>query len=172
MGENLDVEGRNSVRTPMQWSTGRNGGFSAAAPSRLPAAVTGGGFGPEHVNVADQRRDPDSLLAFVTLLIRRYRECPELGWGSFEVLDQPQPAVLAHRCTWDDGSILLLHNLGPEPASVPVQLAGCDDTHLLVDLIAADAPIRLDGHGAATLQLEGYGHRWLRVDAESSRRLP
>ena len=106
MAENLSVPGRSAVRTPLQWSTSRNGGFSTAPPSKLPAPVVAGGYGPEHVNVADQRRQPDSLLAFITLLIRRYRECPELGWGTFDLLEQPHTEVLAHRCTWDDASLV------------------------------------------------------------------
>ena len=81
MGENLAAEGRMAVRTPMQWTAGKNGGFSTAAPSRLAGPVTEGGYGPEHVNVEAQRRDPDSLLSFMTLLVRRYRECPELRLG-------------------------------------------------------------------------------------------
>ncbi|MGH2217947.1 hypothetical protein, partial [Enterococcus faecalis] len=75
---------------------GRNGGFSAADPGKLPGPVVSGGFAPEFVNVADQRNDHDSLLSFMKLLIRRYRESPELGWGGFQVLDQPCPEVLAH----------------------------------------------------------------------------
>ena len=76
-GENLGIEGRLAVRSPMQGS----GGFTSAAPSRLCRPVVVGPFGPEHVNVADQRTTPDSLLNFVALLIRRYRESPELGWA-------------------------------------------------------------------------------------------
>ena len=68
MGEDLASTGRLAVRTPMQWTAGRNGGFSTAAPSRLCRPVVEGGFGPEHVNVADQRRDPESLLSFMSLL--------------------------------------------------------------------------------------------------------
>ena len=79
MGEHLGAPGRLAVRTPMQWSGGRNGGFSEARPSRLPGPVVEGGYAPEHVNVEDQRRRPDSLLSFVSLLAKRYRECPELG---------------------------------------------------------------------------------------------
>ena len=56
------------------------------------------GLRPEHVNVADQRHDPESLLSFMKLLVRRYRESPELGWGKFAVLDQPHATVLAHEC--------------------------------------------------------------------------
>ena len=92
MGENLEIDGRLAVRTPMQWTDQRNGGFSNAAPSRLRRPLTTGAFGPEHVNVAAQRHDPESLLAFVHLLVRRYRESPELGWADFAVLDQPHRA--------------------------------------------------------------------------------
>ena len=76
MGENLDAGDRLAVRTPMQWTSGRNAGFSTARPSRLVAPLVDGAFGPEFVNVGDQRRDPDSLLNFMTLLIRRYRQSP------------------------------------------------------------------------------------------------
>ncbi|MGY1807844.1 alpha-amylase family protein [Blastococcus sp. SYSU D00669] len=170
MGENLDVEGRNAVRTPMQWTSGANGGFSTAGARTLTAPVVTGGFAPEHVNVADQRRDPDSLLSFVKLLVRRYRECPELGWGEFELLDQPHPEVLAHLCRWDDGSMVAVHNLGAEPRTVPLVLDGCDASHCLEDLLR-DCTTPLSDEGAAELQLDGYGYRWLRVVAEGSRRL-
>jgi trehalose synthase len=171
MGENLDVPGRNAVRTPMQWSGGRNGGFSTAPPARLPAPVVQGGFGPEHVNVSAQRADPESLLAFLTLLIRRYRECPELGWGDLEVLEQPHRQVLAHRCTWDDGSMVALHNLGPEAVAVPLRITDCDAGFRLTDLLQVGTTA-LDHDGAATLELPGYGYRWLRVAGPGSRRLP
>ncbi len=171
MGENLAAEGRLAVRTPMQWTSEVNGGFSRAPARKLAGPVTEGGYGPEHVNVADQRRDPDSLLAFVQLLIRRYRECPELGWAEeVEILDQPNQAVLAHRSTWDDGSMVALHNLGPEPAMVPLDLPDCDDAVRLVDLLA-DESWELDEKGRAEVELDAYGYRWLRVVRPGSRRI-
>jgi trehalose synthase len=170
MGENLEAEGRNSVRTPMQWTADKNGGFSRARPSRLPGPVVTGGFSPEHVNVADQRRDPESLLSFMKLLIRRYRECPELGWGRFEVLDQPHASVLAHCCRWDDGCLLAVHNLGPEPLSVPLQLDEDPAASTLVDLLG-DEDAELDDKARVELQLDGYGYRWLRVHRHGDRRL-
>ncbi|GAB4081437.1 trehalose synthase [Modestobacter muralis] len=170
MGENLAADGRMAVRTPMQWTAGRNGGFSTAAPGKLPGPVVEGGFAPEFVNVADQRRDPDSLLSFMKLLVRRYRECPELGWGTFEVLGQPHPEVLAHLTTWDDGTLVALHNLGPEPRTVPLVLADCGATHRLEDLLTVGSTPLADD-GSVELTLEGYGYRWLRVVAEDSRRL-
>ena len=170
MGENLEAADRLAVRTPMQWTAGRNGGFSTAAPSRLAAPVVTGGFGPAHVNVESQRRDPGSLLSFLTLLVRRYRECPELGWGTFQVLDQPHVGVLAHRCAWQDGGLLALHNLDSQPVTVPVGLADCASGTRLVDLLC-DGETALDEGGAAGVELEGYGFRWMRIVPEGDRRL-
>jgi trehalose synthase len=170
MGENLDAGDRLAVRTPMQWTSGRNAGFSTARPSRLVSPIVDGAFGPDHVNVGDQRRDPDSLLNFMTLLIRRYRQSPELGWSNFELLDQPHREVLAHRCTWDDGSMVALHNFGPEPRTVPITVTDCDDSYQLVDLLE-DGTTPLDPNGAAALPLSGYGYRWLRVTRPGDRRV-
>jgi glycosidase len=170
MGEDLDLEGRMAVRTPMQWTSARNGGFSSAPPSRLRRPVVTGGFAPEFVNVADQRRDPESLLAFMKLLIRRYRESPELGWGKLTILDQPHPSVLAHACVWDDGTMVAVHNLGSEPQTVPLTLEDCDSSHRLVDLLQ-DGSTPVSDNGEVELALEGYGYRWLRVVSAGSHRL-
>jgi glycosidase len=170
MGEDLDAEGRLAVRTPMQWTAGRNGGFSTAQPRQLPGPVVSGGFSPEFVNVQDQRHDPDSLLAFMKLLISRYRESPELGWGRLTILEQPHPSVLAHACVWDDGTMVAVHNLGPEPRTVPLTLEDCDATHRLVDLLQ-EGSTPVSDKGAVELAIEGYGYRWLRVVSKASRRL-
>jgi glycosidase len=170
MGEDLDAEGRLAVRTPMQWTAGRNGGFSRADPRRLPGPVVSGGCSPEFVNVQDQRRDPDSLLSFMKLLISRYRECPELGWGKFRVLEQPHASVLAHVCSWDDGTLVAVHNLGAEPRTVSLTLEGCDATHRLEDLLTSGST-PVSEKGEVELALEGYGYRWLRVVGPDSRRL-
>lgn len=168
MGENLAVEGRRSVRTPMQWTDGANGGFSGARPSALVRPVPDGGFAPEFVNVSSQRRDPDSLLAFVSTLVQRYRECPELGWSALDVLDQPHPAVLALRSSVDAATVITLHNLGPEPCVVPLTLPDAvDDGHRLVDLLE-DGAADVGADGRVDVALDGYGFRWLRLSAPGS----
>jgi glycosidase len=171
MGEDLSAEGRLAVRTPMQWSSERNGGFSTAAPRKLVSSVVDGAFGPEFVNVADQRRDPESLWNFVRLLIQRYRECPELGWGDVEILDQPERQVFAHRCTWEGASIVAVHNLSNDAVVVPLQLDDAEEGWHLVDLLV-DGSCELDADGRAEIGLDGYGHRWLRVRRPADRRLP
>ncbi|MCG2621152.1 alpha-amylase family protein [Arthrobacter sp. I2-34] len=174
MGEDLAADGRLAVRTPMQWTDGANAGFSTAPAGKLISPLVDGGFGPKHVNAAQARRDPDSLWNFMTLLIRRYRECPELGWGRFEVLRQPAKSVLAHRCTWEEDCIVLLHNLGPEPATVPLELdlgePGGAGT-VLLDLLDGD-DVQLSAEGTCELALPAYGYRWLRRQTPGDRRLP
>jgi len=162
MGENLAAEGRMAVRTPMQWTSGRNGGFSSAGAEDLSGPVVEGEFGPAAVNVADAKRDPDSLLNFVTALARRYRECTELAWGPAEVLDQPRREVLAHRCSWEGSGIVALHNFSAEPTTVPLRLPDEEEGTELLDLLGSGT-CTLDADSSAELALEGYGYRWLRV---------
>jgi glycosidase len=167
MGENLDIGGRMSVRTPMQWSSGRNGGFSTARASRLRAPLTKGGFGPEHVNVAQQQRDPESLLRFMRALIRHYRNVRELGWGAFDVLDQPDAAVLAHSLTTDTHVVVALHNFAPEPRDVRLKLNA--DGTCLRDLFSDEEfPVE---RGRAVVALDGYGYRWLRLTGNGDEEL-
>jgi glycosidase len=171
MGENLDVDGRLAVRTPMQWTDQRNGGFSRARPSRLRRPVVTGAFGPEHVNVADQRTDEGSLLSFIRLLIRRYRESPELGWADFAVLDQPHRHVLAHECAWDDRRVVALHNFSEDRCTVPLRLDGCAAGDRLLDLLRDEGGTDIADDGSCELTLDGYGYRWLRLMPKDSRRL-
>jgi glycosidase len=170
MGEELEAEGRNAVRTPMQWTAGRNGGFSSARPSRLAAPVVTGGFGPEFVNVEDQRRDGDSLLAFIRQLIHRYREAPELGWGELEILEQPDRAVLVHLVRQDDDATLAVHNLSPEPATVDLRIPDVPEGTRLRDRLQ-DGVIELDRRGRTELAVDGYGYHWFRVSPPDDRRL-
>ncbi|PZR51727.1 trehalose synthase [Xylanimonas oleitrophica] len=170
MGENLDVPGRLSVRTPMQWTAERNAGFSRAQPRRLVAPPPDGGYAPEHVNVADQRRDPDSMYTFMQMLIRRYRECPELGWGEVEILEQPEPSVLAMRSTWQDASMVTLHNIGPEATTVTLELDDIPADTRLVDLLQNGEQV-IGKDGKVEVTLDSYGYRWLRISRPESRRL-
>jgi trehalose synthase len=171
MGENLDIEGRLSVRSPMQWTDEPSAGFSDARPSRIRRPVVEGRFGPLAVNVATQRRDPDSLLTWMERIIRRRRETPELGWGTWEVLDSDHSGVLAHRCDWEDRSVVAVHNLSDEPCVVRVRIDGGADSRL-VDLLDEGQAIHQVNGGALELKLEAYGFRWLRVQPEEQRTAP
>jgi trehalose synthase len=170
MGENLAIEGRLSVRSPMQWSDDPNAGFSTAKARKLCRPVVDDAeFGPEAVSVARQRRDPDSLLSWFERLIRRRRECPEIGFGALELLDAGAHSVLAHRCDWNESTIVALHELGGKAAKVALEVGTPDDAEALVDLFSADVlPIE---DARVELQLEAHGFRWFRV-RRAGRRLP
>lgn len=175
MGENLEVPGRLSVRTPMQWTSGRNGGFSTATPSRLPRPLPEGPYGPTHVNAEDQRGDPDSLLEYISGLARRYRQCPEVAMGSFEVLEHDAPSVLAHRCTSDPfgevvASTVLVHNLGPEPQQITLQLSDVEEGTLVGDLLTREELVVGPG-GKLAVGVDGYGAQWLRIFLPGDTRL-
>ncbi|MDT0188448.1 alpha-amylase family protein [Microbacterium sp. ARD31] len=160
MGEDLEAPGRMAVRTPMQWSAGRNGGFSTASPGRLVQRVVTGAYGPEHVNVASQVHDPESLWSFVRKLISIRRTCPELGWGTWSVVEQPDRQVLVHRVDLDGSAVLTAHNLGSEPVTVRVPVdpkgRGLEATDLMSEEVIA-------GDSTVDLPLDGYGFRWLRL---------
>ncbi len=171
MGERLDIGDRTSVRTPMQWTDGKNGGFSNAAPSKLPLPLVDDGFGPEHVNVSAQRHDRESLLHFVTRLIKRYRSSPEMGWGEFTLLAHDAPAVFAHCLTGAEGRMIALHNFSGNPVSVSLRVPDTEPGDELVGLIVGNETVELDDRGTTTIQLDGYGYRWYRVINPTGKRL-
>jgi maltose alpha-D-glucosyltransferase/alpha-amylase len=160
LGDDQRVSGRGAVRVAMQWSPGATAGFTTGEPA-VPL-VTEGPFGPDRVNVATQRRDPESLLNWMERAVRTRKELPELGWGAWRVLEADQPSVLAHRCDWLGRGVLVLHNLGPDRVKVSVDLG--DDVEAgrpMPDLLGNRH------HDPATtgqpLTLSGFGYRWLRL---------
>jgi trehalose synthase len=157
MAENLAIEGRYSVRAPMQWSAEPQAGFTTADHASRPI-VEDGAFGYRELNVASQRRDPHSLLNWMERLIRRRRECPELGWGTWSLLDAGDDAVFAHRCDWEDSTIVAVHNLAARTASAHLVLGGEGE---LVDLFESrDHDLEA---GEITLELAPYAACWFRV---------
>src|SRR3569623_1818322 len=84
-GDDLSLPEREGARTAMQWSSAANGGFTLAKRSRVPV-IADGPFGYAKVNVADQRRPPNSLLNWTERMIRMRKECPEIGWGTWQLL--------------------------------------------------------------------------------------
>ena len=79
----------------MQWSTEPHGGFTKSDKPVVPV-ISGGPYGFEHINAAEQRRDPNSLLNWTERIIRMRKEVPEIGWGDFEVIDDRRPGRAGH----------------------------------------------------------------------------
>jgi maltose alpha-D-glucosyltransferase / alpha-amylase len=161
MGDDLDLPERNCARTPMQWSTEPNAGFTKSSRPAAPV-IDSGPYGYEHVNAAQQRRVPNSLLNWTERIIRMRKEVPEIGWGDFQLLPTADPAVLAIRYDWRNNSVVFVHNLDdtPRELTVDVGLSG-EAGRLLVNLLSEDHSQADDGRHR--LMLEGYGYRWFRV---------
>jgi maltose alpha-D-glucosyltransferase / alpha-amylase len=162
MGDDLSLPERTCGRTPMQWSTEPHGGFTKSDRPVVPV-ITGGPYGFEHVNAAEQRRDPNSMLNWMERIIRMRKEVPEVGWGDFAALDTRDKSVLALRYDWRNNSVLFLHNLAPEPREVEFK-TGLDKPkgNLLVNILGDDHS-RAVKNGKHCVCLEGYGYRWYRV---------
>jgi hypothetical protein len=135
-----------------------NAGFTRSTNPCRPV-VDAPRWGPSAINVGGQRREDGSLLNWMERLIRRRRECPEIGWGRMRLLDVHDPAVLAHRCDWDGNSILAIHSFAAGPTNIEVSI---EDMEAAVDLFADDE-LRPNERGSLTLKLDGYDHRWYRL---------
>jgi maltose alpha-D-glucosyltransferase / alpha-amylase len=162
MGDDLVLPERNCARTPMQWSAEPHGGFTTSDNPVMPV-ISEGPFGYQHVNAAEQRRDPKSLLNWTERIVRMRKEVPEVGWGEFEILPVRDAAVLAIRYDWRNNSVLFLHNLSDTPREVAFAagLPGSEG-RLLVNLLS-DNHSHVSEDGKHHLLLEAYGYRWYRV---------
>lgn len=161
MGDDLTLPERNCARTPMQWSTEFNGGFTKSDKPILPV-ISDGPYGFEHVNVAEQRRDPNSLLNWMERMIRMRKEVPEIGWGDFTFLNTRNSRVLAMRYEWRNNAVVCLHNLCSEPQEVHFRLAKADKDSALINLLSEDHSLP-EKNGRHQVLLEAFGYRWYRV---------
>jgi len=162
MGDNLELPERECARTPMQWTNERHGGFTRADTPFRPVNADDL-YGAEKVNVADQRRDPSSLLNWTERRIRMRKECPEITWGQFEVLRTTCPDVLVMRYDWRGTSLVTVHNFTDRRQRVEFDVK-VPRGELLVEVFDDDHS-RADSSGTHRLDVREYGHRWFRVGA-------
>lgn len=162
MGDDQELPEREAVRTPMQWADEPNGGFSQADADRLPTPVIDEGvWSYQHINVEGQRRDPESFLNWMAAMIRLRKECPEIGWGTCEILDVGDERVLALLYEWRGNAVLILNNFGEGPHEVKIRLDR-PDADRLSDLRKEEAVLPGDD-GVFRVPLDALDYRWYRV---------
>lgn len=159
MGDDLRLQERNCARTPMQWSTEPQAGFSRAEKLTLPV-IDRGAYSFERVNAAVQRRDPQSLLNWTERIIRMRKEVPEFGWGDFTAVETGDRGVLALRYSWRDNDVLAVHNFRDRAVEIKLQLRG-ETGKKLVSLFTDD--VTENEHGHHRVVLEPYGYMWYRM---------
>ncbi|ACK71321.1 trehalose synthase [Gloeothece citriformis PCC 7424] len=123
MGDNVYLGDRNGVRTPMQWSSDRNAGFSRANSQRLYLpVVVDSEYYYESVNVEVQRANPNSLWYAIKRLIATRKRFQAIGKGSFEILHPENRKVLAFIRSYEDEHILVIANLSRFVQTVELDL--------------------------------------------------
>ncbi len=167
MGDNVYLGDRNGVRTPMQWSPDRNGGFSRADPSRLTSPpIMDPLYGYEAVNVEAQSSDPHSLLMWMRRTIAVRRQYQAFGRGIFRLLYPKNRKILAYLREHEGVIILCVANLARTPQAVELDLSEFRDR----------IPIELNGGsvfppiGQLTylLTLAPFGFYWFNLVEETA----
>ncbi len=157
MGDNLALPERNCARTPMQWSTEAFGGFTDAKRPVSPV-ISKGPYGFQHVNVAEQRRNPGSLLNWMERVIRMRKEIPEISWGDFDIEPLADPAILMLVYRWRGNAVRIVHNTSDAPREIRF---AANDYATMTNLLSDDHS-EADEHGKHCVLLEPYGYRWYR----------
>lgn len=166
MGDNVYLGDRNGVRTPMQWSPDRNGGFSKADPQRLYLPVIMDAvYGYESVNVEAQHRDPSSLLNWMKRMIAVRKAYKAFGRGSLEFLEPKNRKIIAYLRHYQNEYILCIANLSRNAQPVELDLS----------LYKGRVPIEMMGHTAFPpigelpyfLTLSSHGVYWFLLTTAS-----
>ena len=162
MGDNVNLGDRNGVRTPMQWSGGWNGGFSAADPETLYAPLLlNPVYGFQAINVLSQKRFDHSLLSWMKLLIRVRKSSPVLSRGSIEFLYPANHRVLAYLRKLGNETVLVVNNLSSKAQALELDLKGYRG-NILIEMFGRNIFPRI-GELPYLLTLGPYQFYWFRL---------
>jgi maltose alpha-D-glucosyltransferase/alpha-amylase len=166
MGDNIHLGDRNGVRTPMQWSADRNGGFSKAdgASLYLPL-IADSVFGYQAVSVEAQLQTPHSLLHWMRRLIAIRKRYQAFGRGTIQFLRPRNEKVLAYLRRHGETTLLLVHNLAASAQAVELdltQFSGVTPVELFGD--SRFPPV---GNQSYVLSLAPYGYYWFTLERPS-----
>jgi maltose alpha-D-glucosyltransferase/alpha-amylase len=152
MGDNLDLSDRNGVRTPMQWDSSPNAGFTTGSPY---TELVKGDLAFHNVNVAAQLRDPQSLFHATQKMIAVRKGHAAFGSGSMEWVEIGNPTVAAYLRQNGDDVVLVLSNLSRDVQSVVVPPQYRKDC---LDLLSSSVVSLM-----AELKLNPYSYLWLQL---------
>ena len=162
MGDNIYLGDRNGVRTPMQWTGDRNGGFSKADPARLYAPpIMDPVYGFQAINVEAQERSPFSLLNWMKRMIGLRKQTRVFGRGTIEFLPSRNRKVLTYVRKWQDDTILCVANLSRAVQPVELDL-GRFKGMIPVEMLGLTEFPRI-GELPYFLTLPGYAFYWFRL---------
>jgi maltose alpha-D-glucosyltransferase / alpha-amylase len=167
MGDNIYLGDRNGVRTPMQWSSDRNAGFSRANPARLYSPVIMDAiWGYEAINVEAQDGDPSSLLNWMRNMIALRKLFKVFGRGTLRFLEPSNRKILAYLREYGDEQVLCVANLSRVWQPVQLDLSGLEGLVPVEMLGYVEFPAI--GEGYYPLTLGPYGFLWLELQKPSA----
>ncbi|MDP9102333.1 MAG: maltose alpha-D-glucosyltransferase [Actinomycetota bacterium] len=159
MGDNIYLGDRDGVRTPMQWNSDRNAGFSAADPQRLYLPlILDPVYGYAALNVDAQMRSNSSLLNWTRGMLEVRRRHPAFGMGTYEELGSSNPSVLAFVRAFGDDVVLCVSNLSRFPQPVELELRRFEG-HIPVEMSGFVHFPRI-GELPYLLSLPSHGFMW------------
>jgi maltose alpha-D-glucosyltransferase / alpha-amylase len=162
MGDNIYLGDRNGVRTPMQWTPDRNGGFSRADPARLYApTIMDPVYGYESVNVEAQSRSLSSLLSATKRLISVRKSTLAFGRGTMTFIRPVNRSVLAYVRQHGDEVILCVANLSRSAQATELDLSAWKDRIPLEMLGRTHFPAI--GEAPYMIMLAPYGFYWFEL---------
>jgi maltose alpha-D-glucosyltransferase / alpha-amylase len=163
MGDNVYLGDRNGVRTPMQWSSDRNAGFSRTDPARLYAPVIMDPvYGYEAINVEAQDRSPFSLLQWTKRLIALRRQYKVFGRGSLQFISTDNRKVLVYVRRLEQDLVLCVANLSRTVQPVAIRLAPFSGLTPVEMLGQTEFPRITEDH-PYFLTLAPYGFYWFKL---------
>ncbi len=166
MGDNIHLGDRNGVRTPMQWSPDRNGGFSRADPAVLVSPpIMDPLYGYGAVNVEAQTRDPHSLLNWMRRMLAVRRRHPAFGRGTLTFLYPKNRKILAFLREFEDETLLCVANVAHSHQAVELDLSKFNG-RVPVEL-SAGTPFPPVGELTYLLTLPPYGFYWFALGTMS-----
>ena len=118
MGDNIWLDDRNGVRTPMQWDDSPNAGFTKVQPF---APFLKGEYSPKFINVASQILQPDSLFHAIRRMVAVRKEHYAFGFGSFQWVDSGTNAIASYMRTYKGETMLILNNLSGKKQATKLQ---------------------------------------------------
>jgi maltose alpha-D-glucosyltransferase/alpha-amylase len=162
MGDNIWLDDRDGVRTPMQWNPDPSAGFSEAPLEGFYSPVIDAApYDPEHVNVQDQQVDPSSLFNTIKNMIAVRKEYKAFGWGEFRWVDAGTTAVAAYLRQYGDERLLVINNLTDQIQSVVIPISHARHIHP-IDILSGRRMRPLQNNHL-TLTLAPYRYLWLRL---------
>lgn len=162
MGEDLSLRGRESVRTPMQWSADKNGGFSTAEKEKLiHPVIDDGEFSFTRVNVALSQTNEHSLYHWIKKIIALRKRLTEVGTKKVEVFHLEHQQVLVHGYRSRSGKTIFIHNLSGDAITLNTA-SWFGDQFSVTDLLNVDNVLPSD------LRLNAYDFHWIKVVYKTS----